>query len=80
MDQFSYPVQCAAAQVLASASKVKRIQGHLQEAGEGCDCCECQLYTRGSPLPAVGQICTTDSARRVICLFPRAMKKDMALS
>lgn len=81
MDQFSYPVQCTAAQVLASASKVKRIQGHLQEAGEGCDCRECQLCNKGISFTC----CWTNLHHREcqksdLFFFPRATKKNMALS
>lgn len=30
---------------------------------------------RGSPVPALGQICTTDSARRMISIFLEILKK-----
>lgn len=80
MDQFSYPVQCAAAQVLASASGVKRIQAISKRQENDVTAVTASFAARGSPVPAVGQVCTTDSAGRVISFFLEILTKSLALS
>lgn len=72
--QLSSSVRCCAS--ACASIRSKEDAGPLGN-GQGKDrtAVTASITTKGPPVPAVGQICATGSARRVISFFPEILQK-----